>query len=139
MFSFNRNLKDAIAVQDLKGIHAWNFFWCPPNQNSGAAPVYSIYTVYLCCHLCPLPPKNFFTWRTPWLIVILKNWSFFWKHKSLQLSWSTDHSIIHSTYCKCAPHGPQWYTRVTPAVLGTSASIHVVPVLHSKPQPSLYS
>ena len=27
-----------------------------PNQNSGAAPVYSIYTVYLCCHLCP-PPK----------------------------------------------------------------------------------
>ena len=28
---------------------------------------------------------------------------------------------------------------VTPAVLGTSASIHVVPVLHSKPQPSLHS
>ena len=25
----------------------------PPHQNSGAAPVYSIYTVYLCCHLCP--------------------------------------------------------------------------------------
>ena len=25
----------------------------PPNQNSGAAPVYSIYTIYLCCHLCP--------------------------------------------------------------------------------------
>ena len=31
------------------------FLMFPPIQNSGAAPVYSIYTVYLCCHLCPPP------------------------------------------------------------------------------------
>ena len=31
------------------------FFRCSPsNQNPGAAPVYSIYTVYfISCHLCP--------------------------------------------------------------------------------------
>ena len=48
------------------------------------------------------------------LSILLKSFwkaGVFWKHKSLQLSWSTDHSIIHSictsTYCTCAP---QWYT-----------------------------
>ena len=49
----NRNV---IAVQDLKGIHIWNFFRCfPLEPKSWRRPciLYSIYIVYLCCHLCP--------------------------------------------------------------------------------------
>ena len=56
MFSPNRNLGDTIAVQDLKEIHVWNIFWCSPQTKILAPPLYtvlSIYTVYLCCHLCP--------------------------------------------------------------------------------------
>ena len=35
-----RNFGDAIAVQDLSGIHVWNFvcYFPPSNQNPGAAP-----------------------------------------------------------------------------------------------------
>ena len=40
----NRNFGDAIAVQDLRGIHVYKKFSDvpPSNQNPGAAPVYSI-------------------------------------------------------------------------------------------------
>ena len=35
----NQNFGDAIAVQDLRGNHVWNFVQCyPPNQNPGVAP-----------------------------------------------------------------------------------------------------
>ena len=65
----NRNFGDAIAVQDLRGIHVWNFFGVfLSSQNPGAASVYStVYTVYLSVITCA-PPPNFYSWRTPWLI-----------------------------------------------------------------------
>ena len=43
----------------------------------------------------------------------------------------------------CSPETSEYVSKgrgsVTPAVLGTSASIHTVPTLHFKPQPSLHS
>ena len=33
----NQNFREAIAVQDLSGIHVWNFVSSPQNQNPGAA------------------------------------------------------------------------------------------------------
>ena len=57
MFSSNRNFGDAIAVQDLKGIHVWNFFWCslPPTPPPKilAPPLYTVYILYIYVHLCP--------------------------------------------------------------------------------------
>ena len=33
MLPLNRNFSDAIAVQDLRGIHVWNFVRCSPRTN----------------------------------------------------------------------------------------------------------
>ena len=52
MFLQNRNFGDAIAVQNVRGIHLWNCVWCSPsNQNSGSAPAY---------------PPNIRVQETPW-------------------------------------------------------------------------
>ena len=34
----NQNFGDAIAVQDLKGNHLWNFVWCSPPRTKILAP-----------------------------------------------------------------------------------------------------
>ena len=71
MSLLNRNFGDAIAVQDLRGIHVWNFVRCSPsNQNPGAAPIYSIYSYTVYLSVVTSPP-HFYTWRTPWSLVNL--------------------------------------------------------------------
>ena len=56
----DRNFGDAIVVQDLKGIRVWKFFLCSPNQNSGAAPVYSIRVYIYCIFMLSLVPPQIF-------------------------------------------------------------------------------
>ena len=42
----NQNFGDAIAVQDLSGIHVWNFVWCPPQPKSWSRYWYNC-TLYI--------------------------------------------------------------------------------------------
>ena len=60
----NRNFGDAIVVQDLRGIHVYNFFDVPLEPKSWSRPCiqYILYIYQL--SLVP-PPPNFYTWRTP--------------------------------------------------------------------------
>ena len=80
MFSPNRNFGDAIAVQDLKGIHVWNYFWCFPHPTKILAPpLYTVYYIYCIFMLSLVPPPNFYTWRTPCLGTQC------WTHRTLVL------------------------------------------------------
>ena len=56
MFPPNRNFGNAIAVQDLRGIHLWNFFNVPPRTKILAPSLYAVYSVYLSVVTCAPPP-----------------------------------------------------------------------------------
>ena len=52
----------------------------PPRTKILAPPLYTLYTVniiirayciFICCHVCP--PPNFYTWRTPCLLILLSS------------------------------------------------------------------
>ena len=56
MFSPNRNLGGAIAVQDLKGIHDEIFFLMSPPTKILAPPLYTVYILYIYIVTCAPPP-----------------------------------------------------------------------------------
>ena len=57
MFPQNRNFGTAIAVQNVRGIHVWNFVWCPPEPK-------------FWLRFCLAPPPNIWVQETPCLLAI---------------------------------------------------------------------